>query len=105
MEILKLKELAGEVRVWAEGKQKKYPELFAPNLTGICAKASAELCERLSFPSKIAINDCHAYVVYNELAIDITATQFGIEEKIFIFDFKKPPGHWWEDVKLFNNTV
>lgn len=104
LQLDKVIKIATECRWWAEEVQKDFPDLFTSSLCGMCAKASGELFQRLTnanLPAKIAIAPQHAYVIYEDVGVDITATQFGRLEKVFIFDANNTPGHWWRLPRIF----
>lgn len=81
-EVLKI---AKEVRDWAEAKADKWN--FPSDLMGMCAIAAAELHVRLKragYASKIGYNSSHCFVIYKDHVLDVTATQFGTYEKVFV---------------------
>jgi len=65
-------------------------------LGGFCARASIQLhlaAERMGIRGvDICIGQGHVYCMYNDTVIDVTATQFGIEDEVFtskILDLKE----------------
>lgn len=107
---MKLKEIVLETRAW--GEKLPIARDYCPDLAGLCAIVSKELCERLQqngYKAKIAYNGHHCFVILQGRIIDLTATQFGNYPKIYI---KKLPdyissdklyGSTWYIEKLFDN--
>ena len=76
-------------------KNTKYPK----NLMGLCAKASYALFDRLkhyNIPCLFCGNSGHAFVVVNDHIIDITATQFGIKDKVFVKPITEVTEPFWK---------
>lgn len=77
----KVQDIAQDVRDWAEDKA----EWDGHDLTGWCAKASAELFKRLSRAGVKAeihmwvspvCDSAHVFIVVEDHVVDVTATQF-----------------------------
>ena len=92
-EMLLIRRTAAHVRAWAErhAKRKSKKDFFkSPDLSCMCAYASAVLFDALSTNSYIAHHlifvegDSHCYLTFKHLIIDITATQFGAVEPVVI---------------------
>ena len=88
----KIIQIAEENRKWAESvanyflSQSKDRWFFSSNLCGMCAIASLRLFRELraaGYEAQIAYTLGHVFVVYDNLIIDITATQFGYD-RVFI---------------------
>jgi hypothetical protein len=77
-------------------------ELFNEDLEGLCARASAILFSELrkrNIYARICLAYDHCFVVYDNHIVDVTATQFNIQDKIFICKLSdleriSHPAHW-----------
>lgn len=102
---------ANIVRKWAEDLIESGYYDFPYNLEGMCAIVSGELSKRLSIigiPHEIALNDHHAFVLYNKYVVDISATQFGIDDPVWIAPLataRKNKSGWWKIVKRLPNAI
>ena len=100
----RVKLLAEKVRKAMEeiGKKQNYP----PDLGGLCGTASLHLhlaAERLGIKGiDICTGPGHVYCMYRHYVVDLTATQFGAKDPVFIVDLleipkvmkDKSPGYW-----------
>jgi hypothetical protein len=71
------------------------------DLAGMCYDASCFLhtiAKAYGIETRIGAGVGHYFVVYNNMIIDVTATQFGIKEKVVIIpiDKAKEVGRWWD---------
>ncbi len=86
-----------KVREWAEeAAPGKY--MNRKTLCGMCAIASGELISLLTETvpdskekARVRVNRSHCYVTYDEYVIDVTATQFGVKERIMICHYDDVP--------------
>lgn len=81
--LLRVHEIALEVRAWTERAAIKAGEWDSTDLCGWCAIASAELQRRLlreNIKAELHLAmrgmSCHVYVVVDDHVVDVTATQF-----------------------------
>ena len=76
----RIRQIAWNVRRWAERQQKKNPDEYQGDLCGLCAVASGRLHIQLAqegFDSLLVQGFGHFFVVINEnTVVDVTATQF-----------------------------
>lgn len=84
-----------------------------PTLSCRCYRASVELfclAKDENINIKLAGNTCHVFCTYNDVVIDVTATQFGHPDKISIgkineWEIKNPyNANYWE-VKWSGSTI
>ena len=90
--------IAKRTRAWAEALARRHG--FPPDLCGLCATASAQLMLALRAKGYDAVfheNYGHCFVVLNGYIIDITATQFGKRNKVFIHQYPLPKRGEWKD--------
>ncbi len=76
--IATIRAVAVAVRCWAKALQRKLG-LWCSNLSGMCGICAYELFTRLKkkrFKVIVAIGWHHAFVVWRDYVIDVTATQF-----------------------------
>ena len=97
--------------MWAEREQARNPYDYAASLCGLCAKASSYLHRLLTptlFPAKLVINDKHCFVKVEKFVVDITATQFGIVDKVYIVEHKevltRSIGYYWKANHIFDTV-
>jgi hypothetical protein len=83
--------IAQDVRLWAEKRAEKYGDTSPQCLTCYCAIASAKMSvmmQKAGIAHKLAMAESvigsHVFVLVGNWIVDVTATQFGEEEKIFI---------------------
>lgn len=73
--------------------QNRHEEIWYSNLCGACAVGSAFLVrkakERLGIRIRFVACDSHAWTEYNDTIYDITAKQFGIDEKVLVLPVSK----------------
>ena len=84
-DLRKVRRIARAARKWAE----EYAESVGAfsDLMCLCAISSAELHKRLrkeKQPSILVENNTHCFVMCDDYVVDITATQFGIQEEVYI---------------------
>lgn len=104
-EYKKIKKVAKDVRAWSERKAETHG--FDPDLSGFCTIGTRFLFRALrkhNIPAQIALHDsdnddCHAFALYKEWIIDITASQYG-KRKVYIKELKKENNRHW----VVNNT-
>ena len=73
----KIKSLAEQAREWSEYTARKHG--FHYDLNGFCGIAAANLfllLKREGYFVKLAVSEEHAFVVWKEYIIDVTASQF-----------------------------
>jgi hypothetical protein len=99
----KLKEIGTRVRKWAV--KNRLPS-FGQYLNGMCAIASAKLLEEIrseGLEAKLACaNQSHVFVESYGYIVDVTATQFGDYDPVFVTNNK--PGEYWDNVKYFDSV-
>jgi len=90
--LVAIKKIAQDTRRWA--MRNRHKVYVNNNLSGMCAIASGELHRRLTkagFDSTIALRDIeddgHAFVICEQMIIDVTATQFS-------FMYVEKDGKW-----------
>jgi hypothetical protein len=85
IDLRKVRRIARAARKWAE-EYAEYKGMHR-DLMCLCAIASAELHKKLrkeKQPSILCENREHCFVMCGDYVVDITATQFGIQEDIYI---------------------
>lgn len=74
--------IVSEVREWAEALQRKhayrFPRLDLANMCSVCALRLFIRLQREGYAPVYAQSHCHAFVLCNDLVLDVTATQFGL---------------------------
>jgi len=89
MSLREVKSIARKIRKAFEEIEKKegsYGDVPG-DLGGYCGRASVQLylaCRRKGIKVVMAEGEGHMFNVYNGRIIDVTATQFGVPEKIFV---------------------
>jgi hypothetical protein len=85
-------DMAHDIRQWAEGLYAQFGNkgncTWQDDMCGLCAIASFQLLKkarRRRFPVKMRQGWGHAYNRYGPYFIDITATQFDIDERVLVF--------------------
>lgn len=81
----KIYKIALNVRNWAE--QVWLNEQQQPDMCGCCVIASAKLMKELQaegFDAQVRISEYHGYVVVGKFIVDVTATQFDIEDIVVL---------------------
>jgi hypothetical protein len=109
MSITTIRKIATQVRHWAEELAVANTYDFFPNLSGLCAIASAELWDRLTAggaEARIVANELygegHCFVMIDDIMIDVTATQFG-QQKIVVGKWRcNDICRYWEIHYVFN---
>jgi len=89
MSLRKITSIARRIRKAFEEIESKEGEYNDGDLGGYCGRASVQLylaCKRQGIKIQIAEGVGHIFNVYNGRIVDITATQFGYCEKVFIKD-------------------
>ena len=102
----KIRKIASNVRKWAEKNKNKY-EAFDDDLCGMCGVATAKLSHELlkkHIKHKLILVDGsestgveHCFIYLDNYIIDVTATQFGKDEKVCIVhkdDVKRNDWFW-----------
>lgn len=101
-----IRAIAEEVRYWAEKRAGKTNQ----ELCGWCAKATAELWRRIRDEApnqKMEIwmhrNDwcSHVYLMVEDHVVDVTATQFGEKEAVFIKHEKEIRSEYYDKTEKF----
>ena len=105
----KAHKIAIEVRHWAENvallAEKDNHQGWDSDLTNMCVLVSSVLAQRLyesGFTSvKLADSGCHSFVLLDDWIIDLTATQFGDFDKVFIAAYSnvKHIAVMWNEIK------
>jgi hypothetical protein len=113
-----VKDLAEQVRRWAEDYVKKDVICGLPCLSGMCAKSAARLNKLLTkheIDAKLCLaatprpygkgSTCHVFNMINNTIVDVTATQFNTnEDDVVIKPFKEGASPWyWQTATVFNN--
>jgi nitrogen regulatory protein PII len=89
----KIYKIATKVRRWVEDLEAEHTQISEfdgfgrPSLMGRCVIASTKLMQELhknDIDCYVALTDCHGYVVAGKSIVDVTATQFGMEDEVFI---------------------
>jgi len=98
----KIRRVALGVRKWADAhhSQMGFPE----SLCGMCGIAAAKLAKELrreKIYARIVSNNYHAFVMYGEMIIDITATQFGKYPQVMVRNQNKLKKNHWD--KLYSH--
>ena len=95
----KLVELAKVVREACEFYTEK-TECGPEDLGGLCHDASYAL---LRLAKKQGIDNVelgaspnHWFVLLNNMIVDITATQFGVSDKVSVLSLEETKAHWWQ---------
>ena len=93
-----IKQEAQIIREWAEQLQAKH-KLWHDSLAEMCGICSYALFKQLlqkGFSVCLASNDEHVFVTWRGYIVDITATQFGKKEKVYIsrLNHKWPDDYW-----------
>lgn len=95
--------VAEKVRAWAEhhafARGQREKDFFKqPDLSCMCAYSSTVLArllkEEFSIDVEIVGNDNHVFVKAGKHYIDITATQFGVEDKVYIPKPERKKDSW-----------
>lgn len=91
-----IRAIAEEVRYWAEKRAGKTNQ----ELCGWCAKATAELWQRIKAENPNQEMEIwmhtnywcsHIYLVVEDHIVDVTATQFGVMDTVYIIHEKEVP--------------
>ena len=102
--MVKLKKVATQVRQAFENiSRQEYPYLKEHSLSGYCCRASAQLflaAKRHGIEGvKIVVGHGHVYNVYQGHIVDITATQFGEKDPVYIKPFNEYfKTSWWRTI-------
>lgn len=102
--------IAHEVREWAE--MYAIDHNFPETLQGLCAIASGEIHSKLKrhdIHTTIRLYEGellgHCFLRYGDYVIDVTATQFGIKDRIVIEQHHYLPDvEWWLTHQVFNSV-
>lgn len=81
--------------------EKKASNGWREDLAGMCYDASCFLytiAKAHGIDTKIGAGYRHYFIVYNNMIIDVTATQFGVKEKVVVMPIEEAmiAGKWWE---------
>lgn len=96
--------IAKEIRKWGEKEDKKV--MNEGDLSCLCEECSSRIYKkllRMGFDPIYAHNIWHCFVILDGWIIDVTATQFGEKEKIFIRKYGKLKSKFWKDAKLISS--
>jgi len=79
------------------------------NLGGLCFSASFflhKLAENYGIKTEIGHGIGHWFVLFEDKVVDITATQFGVKEKIAVLSIEEAEkcGGWWELQNKWSQT-
>jgi len=99
--------VAKEVRSWAESLANKKPFAYESDLCGLCAIASAKLHKELKkqkIASEIHIGYGHVFLVVENHIVDVTATQFGLKEKVVIKPNVGIEESHWKGLYIFKSA-
>lgn len=88
--INQISQIAEKIRIWAEDRARI--ENRDQSLCGFCAIASAQLnlaLNRAGIKNQIEVSvygpsGAHVFITHDDLIIDVTATQFGISDRVYI---------------------
>jgi hypothetical protein len=74
---------------------------YQSNLGGLCYDASnflRRMAEAYGIPTDLGIGSCHWFVLYGNIVIDVTSTQFDQPEKIAVLPLSvaEERGSWWK---------
>lgn len=96
-------------RDWAEQNYERYESY--ENLCGMCAIASSRLWMLLStkniktrFIVADDVGNCHVFLEYNGLILDITATQFD-RQPIVVFPLARATEWYWTPMYVWDNPL
>ena len=93
--------VAKATRKWAD--KNKHKNDFPDDLCGMCAIASAKLHDDLRekgiTDAEIAYNEGHCFVLWKGLVFDVTATQFGKKQKVFVAPFEDVKEERWYKIE------
>jgi len=113
-QLSEVKKIAHKARKWTEKIAEKYPNEFGEDLNCLCGVASAKLVWMLKqegIKARIASSYCHAFVLWKDYVIDITATQISHGRKkveIFkqsIIEHMDVKNLYWYDIKDIFDSV
>jgi hypothetical protein len=100
--------IASTVRSWAEQRAARLGDSTPSELDCYCGIASTKMSLMLNevhIGHRIALSQCsygsHAFVLVNNYIVDVTATQFGEEDRIFVRHSRHPSLNWYH---RFNRT-
>lgn len=101
--------IAKNVRKWAERKARR--DRFRDSLCGLCAIASAQLFKELvnhGFSPKIHQSNggwgSHVFVTVNGFLVDVTATQFEIDDEVVVKRYRRSAKWFWNKDITFANV-
>ena len=99
--------IAARTRKWCERLNKEIGYFYEADLEGMCCIASVELHLRLAevgIHSSIIANTEHCFLVVNKMIVDITATQFGQTDEIYITPYLAERTGWWRRHRRFEDA-
>lgn len=96
--MVEIKNLAIKIRkAFEEIERKKY---YRPDLTGYCKRASIQFfleARKQGFDVSIAASYVHVYNIYDRYIVDITASQFGVQDRVLITQIsKRSQNRYWK---------
>ena len=105
-----IRPIAEKVRAWADDWRRDGPTRFGADLCGMCAICSTQLhyeLERAGITGVVLVgNNHHVFLQYRHWIIDITATQFGVEDRVMIKTRRSvnaiDEDGWWTKDNVFD---
>ena len=101
----KVIETAALARLWAEERASRLDDSDPDDLSCYCAIASVKLSMLLTAAAikhRIAMADdlcgSHVFVLVDGWIVDVTATQFGVDDKIFVKHERAPDLRWFHKI-------
>jgi len=108
----RLVELAKIVRQACEFYTEK-TECGPEDLAGLCYDASCALfglAKKNGISVEMGESSCHWFVLLDNMIVDITATQFGVPDKVAVLPIEEAKEGWWKleirsDLPIVNGWV
>jgi hypothetical protein len=97
MSLSKVIKIAKKIRLAAEKNPLNGDTLDC--MCAICSYNILRLCEKQGITGvSVRVGSCHAFVMYRDYIIDVTATQFGVRKKIVCRKISsvRSSDWWWE---------
>lgn len=105
-----VKEVAHNVRAWAEKYAAKHRHYFPVDLGGLCAIASRRIhaqLKRKGIPSTLHLYEGdwygHCFVTVGNYVVDVTATQFRVRGKVMVIPRASAKREFWQSTKRFKS--
>jgi len=108
----RLVELAKIVRQACDFYTEK-TECVSEDLAGLCHDASCALfglAKKNGISVEMGESSCHWFVLLDNMIVDITATQFGVPDKVAVLPIEEAKEGWWKleirsDLPIVNGWV